>query len=113
LHSGEDFRQAAFIFQHGTTPRISFWHTLAMVACQRRRHRGLDWAATLTATCSPSIGHRSTAQFRNESNEPGTQGPDRTLISDSLRLELGVPPLDAQQAQFKALQEQPAAGKSK
>jgi hypothetical protein len=35
------------------------------------------------------------------------------LISDSLRLELGVPPLDAQQKQFTALQEKAAAGKSK
>ena len=117
LHSGEDFRQAAFIFQHGTTPEdFLLAHTLAMVAVSKGDDTAVWIGAATLDRYLQSIDRPQVygTQFRNESNEPGTQEPyNRTLISDSLRLELGVPPLDAQQAQFKALQEQGPAGKSK
>ena len=101
LHSGEDFRQAAFIFQHGTTPEdFLLAHTLAMVAVSKGDDTAVWIGAATLDRYLQSIDRPQVygTQFRNESNEPGTQEPyNRTLISDSLRLELGVPPLEAQQ----------------
>lgn len=115
LHSGEDFREAAVIFQHGSTPEdFLLAHTLAMVAVSRGDDTAVWIGAATLDRYLQSIDRPQVygTQFRNEANETKTQEPyNRTLISDSLRLELGVPPLEAQQVQLKEWQEQAEAKK--
>jgi hypothetical protein len=103
LHTGEDFTWAAFIFQHGSTSNDHLLaHTLALVAIKKGSGDAL-WIATATldrylqSIKQPQIYG---TQFPTPKNLPTTQEPyDRSLISDSLRLELGVPPLAAQETQ--------------
>ena len=111
LHSGDDFREAAVIFQHGSTPEdFLLAHTLAMVAVSRGDDTAVWIGAATLDRYLQSIDRPQV--YRNEANETKTQEPyNRTLISDSLRLELGVPPLEAQQVQLKEWQEQAEAKK--
>jgi hypothetical protein len=105
LHSGKDFVEAAYIFQHGDTPNdYLLAHTLALVALAKGESDGL-WitAATLDrylqSTDKPQIYG---TQFRFPDDQPTTQDPyDRSLISDALRRELGVPSVAAQEKQLK------------
>jgi hypothetical protein len=106
LHSGKDFEQAAFIFQHGATPGdYLLAHTLAMIAVTRGNARAL-WIATATldrylkAIKQPQIYG---TQFNKSKDTPWTQEPyDRMLISDELRRQLGVPSQAAQEKQLEA-----------
>jgi hypothetical protein len=103
LHTGEDFKQASFVFQHGDTPDdYLLAHTLAMVAVSKGTGDAL-WigAATLDrylqAVGKPQIYG---TQFKPP-NKGATQEPyDRALISDALRRQLDVPPLALQVEQF-------------
>ena len=105
LHTGEDFTWAAFLFQHGSTPNdYLLAHTLAMIAVKKGYGDAL-WIATATldrylqSIKQPQIYG---TQFLTPRDLPTTQDPyDRTLISDSLRRQLGVPSLSAQQEQTK------------
>jgi hypothetical protein len=100
LHSGEDFNRAAYIFQHGSGPDdYLLAHTLAMIAI-RKGYSDATWIAAATLD-----------RYLLSIKQPqiyGTQFPgkafaqepyNRTLISDSLRRQLGVPDLAAQQVQ--------------
>jgi hypothetical protein len=106
LHSGKDFEQAAFIFQHGATPGdYLLAHTLAMIAVARG-NAGALWIATATldrylkAIKQPQIYG---TQFSKSKDIPWTQEPyDRTLISDELRRQLGVPSQATQEKQLEA-----------
>jgi hypothetical protein len=103
LHTGEDFTWAAFIFQHGATSNdYLLAHTLALVAVKKGNGDAL-WIATATldrylqSIKQPQIYG---TQFPTPKGLPTTQEPyDRDVISDSLRQELGVPPLAAQEVQ--------------
>lgn len=105
LHTGEDFTWAAFLFQHGSGPNdYLLAHTLAMIAVKKGYGDAL-WIATATldrylqSIKQPQIYG---TQFLTPKDLPTTQDPyDRTLISDSLRRQLGVPSLSAQQEQTK------------
>ncbi|WP_263381376.1 hypothetical protein [Granulicella arctica] len=105
LHTGEDFTWAAFLFQHGSGPNdYLLAHTLAMIAVKKGYGDAL-WIATATldrylqSIKQPQIYG---TQFLTPNDLPTTQDPyDRTLISDSLRRQLGVPSLSAQQEQTK------------
>ena len=89
LHSGRDFEQAAFIFQHGSTPDdYLLAHTLAMVAIARGSASAI-WIASATldrylnSIKQPQIYG---TQFRSDHNKTWTQEPyERSLIPDSLR----------------------------
>jgi hypothetical protein len=106
LHSGKDFEQAAFIFQHGlTSGDYLFAHTLAMIAVARGDAAAL-WIATATldrylkAVNQPQIYG---TQFNKSKDTPWTQEPyNRTLIPDELRRQLGVPSLADQEKQLEA-----------
>jgi hypothetical protein len=106
LHSADDYRQAAFVFQHGDTPDdYLLAHTLAMIAVAKGDSSAL-WIGTATldrylqSIKRPQIYG---TQFNNGSGRKMTQEPyDRKLIPDLLRDELGVPDLAAQQEQLKA-----------
>jgi len=105
LHSGEDFMWAAFLFQHSLDANdYLLAHTLAIVALKKGYGDAL-WIATATldrylqSIKQPQIYG---TQFRIPKDLPTTQEPyDRTLISDSLRLQLGVPSISAQEEQVK------------
>lgn len=105
LHTGKDFEQAAFIFQHGNTPDdYLFAHTLAMIAVARG-DPGALWIATATldrylnSIQKPQIYG---TQFHFTKGTPWTQDPyNRDLISDALRRDLGVPSLASQQKQLE------------
>jgi hypothetical protein len=105
LHTGEDFERAAFVFQHGETPDdYLLAHTLAMVAVAKGR-RGALWIEAATLDRYLNFVHQPQiygTQFFFKPNEPTTQEPyNRTLIPDSLRLDLGVPSQAAQEEQRK------------
>jgi hypothetical protein len=110
LHSGEDFNWAANIFQHGSRPDdYLFAHTLAIIAV-RKGYSAATWIAAATldrylqSIKQPQIYG---TQFLSPESKPETQEPyNRTLISDSLRRELGVPGLGAQELQRQQYQSQ-------
>lgn len=111
LHAGEDFRRAAFIFQHGSSPEdYLLAHTLAMVAVAKG-NSGALWIGTATLDrYLQSIGRAQIygSQFKSTDGGPVTQEPfDTSVISDALRRELGVPTLAQQADQVKSLRSQP------
>jgi hypothetical protein len=105
LHSGEDFNWAAFVFQHGSAPEdYLLAHTLAMIALEKGYGDAL-WISTATldrylqSIKQPQIYG---TQYQTPTGAPTTQEPyNRTLISDAVRLLLGVPTQSAQEAQRK------------
>lgn len=105
LHASQDFASAAFIFQHGDTPEdYLLAHTLALVAVAKG-DAGAAWIAAATldrylnAIGKPQIYG---TQFHTKDAKPYTQEPyNRELISDSLRRQLDVPPVSAQEEQRK------------
>jgi len=105
LHTGKDFQEAAFVFQHGSTPEdFLLAHTLAMVAVSKGEPTAIWIAAATLDRYLQNIGQPQIygTQFRHEGNSPWTQDPyDRTLVSDALRRQLGVPPQDLQQKQLQ------------
>jgi hypothetical protein len=108
LHTGDDFREAAFVFQHGDAPGDYLMaHTLAMVAVAKGDSSAL-WIGTATLDRYLHSVHQPQiygTQFTREGDSPMTQEPyNREVISDPLRQALGVPSMAAQQEQLKALQ---------
>jgi hypothetical protein len=105
LHTGEDFERAAFVFQHGDSPDdYLLAHTLALAAVARGQSAA-QWIAAatldryLTSIHQPQIYG---TQFFTPQNAPVTQEPySRSLISDALRRQLGVPSQGAQEEQRK------------
>lgn len=98
LSTADDFRWAAFIFQHGSSPEdYLLAHTLATVAVTRG-----DTSATWIATATldrylQAIGKSQIYGTQFKPTPDATQEPfDRALIPDTLRRELGVPALAAQ-----------------
>ena len=96
---------AANVFQHGDSPNdYLLAHTLAMVAVRKGRNDAL-WIATATLDRYLQSIKQSQiygTQFLTPGDKPTTQEPyDRTLISDALRRQLGVPQLSAQEEQRK------------
>ncbi len=115
LHTGDDFIWAAFIFQHGATPDdYLLAHTLAMVAVAKG-NSGALWIGTATLDrYLQSIGQKQIygTQFKTPKDAPTTQEPyNRTLVSDALRRQLGVPALAAQSEQRKEYDKQRTAAK--
>jgi len=111
LHTSEDFRGAAFVFQHGDGPDdYLLAHTLAMVAVGKGDN-GAVWIASATLDRYLQSIHRPQiygTQFLGNPGSPQTQEPfNRGLISDSLRAELGVPSIAQQQEQLKTMNAAP------
>lgn len=111
LHTSEDFREAAFVFQHGDRPDdYLLAHTLAMVAVAKGDNGAL-WIASATLDRYLQSSRRPQifgTQFLGKPGSPQTQEPyNRELISDSLRAELGVPSTAQQQEQLKTMNAAP------
>ena len=105
LHTAQDFENAAFIFQHSdTADDYLLAHTLAMIAVAKG-HASALWIATATLDrYLNKIGQPQIygTQYQRKPETPWTQEPyNRTLISDALRQQLGVPDLAAQEKQME------------
>lgn len=103
LHTGHDFQRAAFIFQHGDGPNdYLLAHTLASIAMSKGDADAIWIGAATLDRYLQSIGRPQIygTQTLTPEKKPPTQEPyDRTLISDDLRRELGVPSTASQQKQ--------------
>ena len=106
LRTGKDYRAAAFIFQHGSTPEdYLLAHTLAVAATARGADGSWIAAATLDRYLQmidkPQIYG---TQTRKTNDAPATLEPyDRALIPDNLRMALAVPPQSEQDARLAAI----------
>lgn len=111
LHTGADYREAAFVFQHGDSPEdYLLAHTLAMVAVSKGEATAIWIAAATLDRYLQRIGRKQIfgTQYLIDPKSKWTQEPyDRDLVSDALRHQLGVPPQALQAEQLKAYQSQP------
>lgn len=102
LKSGDDFYDAAFVFQHGDTASDYMKaHLLAMVAIAKGQPDA-PWIASATLDrYLRKIGRPQVlgTQFIGSEDGKFTQEPyDRNLASDAMRKALQVPPLAKQEA---------------
>jgi len=103
LRAGEDYRNAAFVFQHGSTPEdYLLAHALAMAALAKG-DASAAWIATATLDrYLRSIGQSQIFGTQFGLNGSADQGPyNLGLIPDLLRRELRVPPLADQQENYR------------
>jgi hypothetical protein len=111
LRSGEDFRQAAFVFQHGERPEdFLYAHVLATIALAKG-HTAAAWiaAASLDRYLN-SIGQPQIygTQFTGTTPDDFAEPLNRELISDVLRRQTGVLSL-ADQLSFMRERQEAAA----
>jgi len=110
LHTGKDFEEAAFLFQHGDTANdYLLAHTLAMVAVSKGDATAIWIAAATLDRYLEKIGQKQVfgTQYSGDAQDHWTQEPyDRELVSDALREQLGVPSQASQLMQLKAYESQ-------
>jgi hypothetical protein len=110
LHTGKDYEEAAFVFQHGSQPEdYLLAHTLAMVAVSKGDATAIWIAAATLDRYLEKIGQKQVfgTQYTSNAQHVWTQEPyNRDLISDALRLQLGVPSQAVQAEQLKIYQRQ-------
>jgi hypothetical protein len=110
LHTGKDYEEAAFVFQHGDTPQdYLLAHTLAMVAVSKGDSTAIWIAAATLDRYLQKINQKQIygTQYSSGPQNHWTQDPyDRDLISDTLRAQLAVPSQSTQNEQLKAYQSQ-------
>jgi hypothetical protein len=110
LHTGKDYEEAAFVFQHGDKAEdYLLAHTLAMVAVSKGDSTALWIAAATLDRYLEKIGQKQVfgTQFSSDAQGHWTQEPyDRDLVSDALRQQLAVPTQALQSEQLKAYQTQ-------
>jgi hypothetical protein len=110
LHTGKDYEEAAFVFQHGSQPEdYLLAHTLAMVAVSKGDATAIWIAAATLDRYLEKIGQKQVfgTQYSSNAQHVWTQEPyNRDLISDALRLQLGVPSQTVQEEQLKIYQRQ-------
>lgn len=109
LRTGEDYRAAAFIFQHGSQPDdYLLAHALAMTGVAKGSPRAAWIAAASLDRYLQATGRKQIygTQTRFENGGAPTLEPyDRSLLTDALRAAAGVPALaeqDARLAEFIA-----------
>lgn len=109
IRSGQDYLHAAFVFQHGSEPEdYLLAHVLAMAA-QAKGRPDAAWIAA--ATLDRFLGSIERpqifgTQYRSMHNEPFTQEPfNRDLLTDALRIAVGVPTLEEQKARQQQMEE--------
>ena len=113
LHTPDDYRKAAFVFQHGEqSDDYLLAHTLALVAVAKG-DQGAAWIAAATLDrYLQSVGQPQIygTQFLGAGTATTQKPYNQPLISDALRTELGVPTQASHSEQLKTLQS-PAPGK--
>ena len=106
LHSGTDYWEAGFVFQHGSVPADYLKaHGLAVVAAARGRLDASWIAAATLDRYLHAIGQPQVygTQFTIPADGTATQQPyDRTILSDALRRATGVPDQAGQEEQRRA-----------
>jgi hypothetical protein len=110
LRTGNDFYDAAFVFQHGDTPGDYMKaHLLAMIAMAKGEAKA-TWIAVATLDrYLLEIGKPQVlgTQFMGPERGKFTQEPyDRKLASDAMREALKVPSLAEQEARRKLFEKQ-------
>jgi len=112
LRTGDDFSEAAFVFQHGDKPTdFLLAHTLAVVAVAKGRSDASWIAAATLDRYLQTIGQPQIYGTQYKANWPVTAGKpdmskaaptqepyDRILVPDALRQALHVPTLKEQEA---------------
>lgn len=110
LHTGKDYEEASFVFQHGDSPQdYLLAHTLAMVAVSKGDATAIWIAAATLDRYLENIKQKQIfgTQYSTDAQKHWTQEPyDRDLISDALRAQLAVPSQAMQNEQLKAYQSQ-------
>jgi len=108
LQTGEDFHNAAFIYQHGQTPAdYLLAHVLATVAVQKGDSKSLWISAASLDRYLNSAGQPQIfgTQYQSKDDSPVTQEPyNRELIPDQLRGVFCVPILEQQQKNLEEFQ---------
>ncbi|MDE3105102.1 MAG: hypothetical protein KGK08_07985 [Acidobacteriota bacterium] len=106
LHTGKDYEEASFVFQHGDTAEdYLLAHTLAIIAVSKGDSTAVWIASATMDRYLEKIGQKQVfgTQFSRDVQHGWTQEPyDRSLISDALRRQLGVPSQSEQAEQLKA-----------
>jgi len=118
LHTGADFVEAAYIYQHGDTPDdFLMAHTLAVIALKKG---GDDRAPYIAAASLDRYLQRIEqkqiygTQSNSRDGEAWTREPyNRDLVSDALRRELAVPDLATQDADLAKMNAQLRSGPTK
>lgn len=119
LHSAEDFRNAAFVFQHGGESNDYLMaHTLAIIAVGKGDASALWIASAAMDRFLQKIGQPQiygTQYTAPDVTKPEmTQEPyERYLVSDAMRRELGVPSLEQQRLRLQDLQAQLKASQTR
>ena len=113
LQTAEDYRAAAFIFQHGSTPEdYLLAHSLAVAALAKGDGESAWIAAATLDRYLQMTGQTQIygTQTRKTPDGPATLDPyDRDLIPDSLRTTLNVPAQADQDARVAAVNAATAA----
>lgn len=108
LRSGDDFRHAAFVFQHGDKPEdYLLAHGLAILAVARGGSDAVWIAAASLDRYLQAIGRKQIygTQFTTPQGSPTTQEPyDRATIPDATRIATGVPSQAMQEQQRKEME---------
>jgi hypothetical protein len=108
LRSGDDFYHAAFIFQHGGGPDDFLKaHILATVSAARGNAAAIWISAATLDRYLQSIGKPQVAgtQFLTVDGKTTQEPYERSIMSDSLRNALRVPPLNEQEAQRQLIED--------
>jgi hypothetical protein len=109
LKSGLDFREASFIFQHGSQPDdFLMAHILAMAALAKGDQESRWIAASTLDRYLHNISQKQVfgTQYRSATNEPLTQEPfNRALVPAALRETLCVPNDHIQQIMLDAFRQ--------
>lgn len=110
LHTGKDYEEAAFVFQHGDKPAdYLLAHTLAMVAVSKGDAMAIWIAAATLDRYLEDIGQKQIfgTQYSSDAQQQWTQEPyDRSLVSDALRQQLAVPAQALQEERLRTYQSQ-------
>ncbi|WP_245653654.1 hypothetical protein [Sphingomonas pituitosa] len=104
LQSGEDYRNAAFIFQHGDSPADYLKaHALAVIAVARGKPAATWIAAATLDRYLQAIGQPQVYGTQFQNGESGwSQGAyQKALLPDALRKASRVPPLSDQAKQLR------------
>jgi hypothetical protein len=100
LATGKDYRQAAFIFQHGSTPSdYLFAHLLAMVGVSKGDMESRWIAAATLDRYLQSVKQPQVfgTQYGRQDSSPWSQEPyDHAVVPDTFRKEFCVPSLSQQ-----------------
>lgn len=111
LHTGDDFLEAAFVFQHGDkSDDYLLAHILAMVAVANGKSDAIWIASATLDRYLQKVGQKQvigTQYLKPNKSDAWTQEPyDRVLVSDALRNFLHVSSQADQDRQLKRVQQE-------